>query len=184
LFKRILDNRFVRKVLETEEPPEHIARGVAIGSFIAVTPTVGFQIYLALLLATLARGNRVAAIAMTFILNPFIVIPPSYWYFPAYYLGLFLLGMEGVGFSQIIEVYESTGGLYELMSNLWSLGIVVYGPMLLGGTVMGVPIAFVMYHASLRLVVRHRARRAEESANKDAGGPSPPKDAVDDGKVS
>jgi len=92
LLKKFFNNRFTKKILEIEDTPERVARGVAVGSFIAVTPTVGFQIALAFAVATIARGNRLAAIAMTFVLNPFIVIPPSYWYFPAYYLGAFLLG--------------------------------------------------------------------------------------------
>jgi uncharacterized protein (DUF2062 family) len=95
LLGSLFRNRFLSKILETNDPPQRIARGVAAGTFIAVSPTVGFQTVLTLLLATLVRGNRLVAVAMTFVLNPFIFVPPSYWYFPSYYLGTFLLGMEG-----------------------------------------------------------------------------------------
>ncbi len=163
---RFFRNRFVSKILETDDPPNRVARGVAVGTFIAVTPTIGFMILLCLLFATLARGNRLAAVAMTFVLNPFIIIPPSYWYFPAYYLGAFLLGMDAVGFSRVLNAYESANGVYELLRNLWSLGIDVYGPMFLGSAIIGAPIAFLMYIVSLRIVKRHRAK--SETADNDA----------------
>lgn len=172
LLGRFFRNRFVSRILEADAPPERIARGAAVGSFVAVTPTIGFQILLTIMLATLVRGNRLAAVAMTFVLNPIIFVPPSYWYFPSYYLGTFLLGSDAVGFSRIAEAYESSTGLFTLLGNLWSLGIDVYGPMLLGSAVIGAPIALLMYCISLRIVVRHRAGQGEpgSSATGDMNG--------------
>ncbi len=167
LLKKFLDSRFTKKILETEDSPERIARGVAVGSFIAVTPTVGLQVCFALLAATIARGNRLAAVAMTFVLNPFIIVPPSYWYFPAYYLGAFLLGMEPVGFARVAQAYESSKGIFQLLGNLWSLGIDVYGPMLLGGAIIGVPVAFLMRHISLHIISRHRAKSLQQEKAED-----------------
>ena len=155
--------------MEADAPPERIARGVAVGSFIAVTPTVGIQLYLALAVATAVGGNRAAAVAMTFVLNPLIFVPPSWWYFPAYYIGTFLLNMEPVGLSAIIGAYHLeaagiAGKLSELAGNLWQLGLGVFGPMLLGGAVMGVPIALLMYRLSFRLIVSYRRKREAQAA--------------------
>ena len=165
-------NRFVKKILETNDHPKRIARGVAVGTFIAVSPTIGFQISLALLFAIIIRANRLAAIAMTFVLNPLIFVPPSYWYFPAYYLGTFLLGMDTVGFSRVTYAYKSSTGFFDLLGNLWSLGIEIYGPMFLGSVVIGLPFAILMYHISLRTVLRHRAKqkKPEGGATDTANG--------------
>jgi len=155
-------SRFVdkfKKILEAKDLPQRIARGVAIGSFIAVTPTIGLQSVLALLVATCARANRAAALAMTVILNPIGIIPPGLWYLPAYYLGTFLLRMDPVGFSRAVEVYESPNGVFDKMGMLWSLGTEVYGPLLLGGMVMGTLVGLLMYFISLRLVLRYAERR-------------------------
>ncbi len=170
LFRNFFKNRFVNKILEAGDPPGRIARGVGIGSFIAVTPTVGFQIPLTLLTATLLRGNRLVAVAMTFFLNPFIMIPPSYWYFPAYYIGTFCLGLEPIGLSRITQAYnlQSSGFFnktYELLGNLWSLGADIYLPMLLGGVIMGVPVSFALYKISYRIAERHRKKQQESQDN-------------------
>lgn len=171
---RFFKNRFVNKLLETDDPPDRIARGVAVGSFIAITPTVGFQISLALLCAIVARGNRIAAVAMTFVLNPFIIVPPSYWYFPAYYLGAFILGMDPVGFSRVTQVYETSSGLFELLGNLWSLGLEIYGPMLVGGVIIAAPVALLMYRVSLGIISRHRAKReSRDGGAAETGGQHP-----------
>ena len=178
MFKKILNNRFIKKALETNDPPERIARGVALGSFIAVTPTIGFQIYLCLLVALIIKANRLAAVAMTFVLNPLIIIPPSYWYFPAYYLGAYVLGMESVGLERIKDAYRTATGLFDLLGNLWSLGIDVYGPMMLGGLIMGLPLGLVTYHLSLKILKR-RVNQAQEIPQ-EAGlteEPSPETDA-------
>jgi len=169
LFGKFLKNRFISRILETGDPPERVARGVGVGSFIAVTPTVGLQIPLTLLAATLFRGNRAAAVAATFVLNPFIIVPPSYWYFPAYYIGAFLMGMDPVGFSRVVQAYhlESSGffsQVGELLGNLWSLGVDVYGPMLLGGVIMGVPVALAMYKISYRIALRRKHGQPKDAA--------------------
>lgn len=179
MFAKILRNRFIRKVLETEDPPERIARGVAVGSFIAVTPTIGLQIYLAVLLATLIRANRVAAVTMTFVLNPLIFVPPSYWYFPAYYIGTFILRIDGPGFSQIADTYGSSEGFFDLLGRVWSLGLEIYGPMIVGGVVMGVPLAFLMYKVSLRIVSRHRSEQTSTASEKPSSG-APEKEIADE----
>jgi uncharacterized protein (DUF2062 family) len=168
--RRFFNNRFVARILETQDSPKRVARGAALGSFIAVTPTVGVQIPLTLLTATVLRGNRLIAVAMTFVLNPFIIVPPSYWYFPAYYLGAFLLGAETVGLSRITLAYSSAEGLFDLLGNLWALGLDIYGPMLLGGAIIGIPIAFLMYWISLRIALRRQARRAEAADARAADG--------------
>jgi uncharacterized protein (DUF2062 family) len=189
LFGKFFRNRFVNKILEAGDPPTRIARGVGVGSFVAVTPTVGFQIPLTLLVATLLRGNKLAAVAATFVLNPFIIVPPSYWYFPAYYIGAFLMRMDPVGFSRVTQAYHlKSSGFFsqagELIGNLWSLGMDIYGPMLLGGALMGVPVALAMYKISYRIASRHGSRQPEGAAPstgaKDGGIPPAPSGSEDE----
>ena len=50
--------------------PEEIAKGVALGIFIGMTPTFGFQMAIALLFAYLLRENRLAAILGVWVTNP------------------------------------------------------------------------------------------------------------------
>jgi uncharacterized protein (DUF2062 family) len=59
------------RLLRLRGHPRAIARGLAFGTFAGFFPLFGLPIIIALVLATLFRGNRIAAIAATWISNPF-----------------------------------------------------------------------------------------------------------------
>ncbi len=61
-----------------------MARGVAVGLFVALTPTVGFQTLLMLVFCVLLRGNFIAAFAVSWISNPLTLTP--------LYLGYYVVG--------------------------------------------------------------------------------------------
>ncbi len=58
--------------------PETIARGVAIGLFIGLTPTFGIQTVLMVAVCILLSGNFPVAFVSSFVANPF-TIGPLYW---------------------------------------------------------------------------------------------------------
>ena len=68
--------------------PEAIARGVAVGLFVGLTPTVGFQTVLMITACILVAGNFPVAFAVSWVSNPFTVAP-LYW-------GFHSLGMAAV----------------------------------------------------------------------------------------
>jgi len=68
--------------------PEAIARGVAVGLFVGLTPTVGFQTVFMITACILVAGNFPAAFAVSWVSNPFTVAP-LYW-------GFHTLGMVAV----------------------------------------------------------------------------------------
>jgi len=72
--------------------PEPVARGLAIGAFVALTPTAGFQTVLMVVACIVLRANFPAAFAISWISNPF-TIAPLYWAF--HELGETLLGVAG-----------------------------------------------------------------------------------------
>lgn len=61
--------RAVRVLLRHSEP-EMVALGAAVGVFVAMLPCVGFQMVLALLIATALGANRLAAGAFVWVSNP------------------------------------------------------------------------------------------------------------------
>ena len=60
--------------------PEAVARGVAVGLFVGLTPTVGGQTLLMVLGCAVTRGNFPSAFAVSWVSNPFTVAP-LYWLF-------------------------------------------------------------------------------------------------------
>lgn len=55
-----------------------MARGVAVGLFVGLTPTVGFQTVLMIIGCMIARGNFLAAFVVSWVSNPF-TMGPLYW---------------------------------------------------------------------------------------------------------
>lgn len=66
-----------------------VARGVAVGLFVGLTPTVGFQTLLMLGLCAVLRGNLIAAFAVSWVSNSVTITP--------LYLGYYLLGEHVAG---------------------------------------------------------------------------------------
>jgi uncharacterized protein (DUF2062 family) len=114
---------------------DSVARGLALGVFIGFTPTFGLQIFLALALAYLLRQNKLATFIGVWVTNP-LTAPLIYGL--EYEVGRILLGMQGV---------------YAFDFHLsWHLGARVFGPLLLGSVVLGLPSAIIAYALGLRFV--------------------------------
>lgn len=62
-------------VLHADDTPHRIALGVAIGTFVAITPTPGIQMALTIALAALLRANKVVGLPMTWVSNPLTAVP-------------------------------------------------------------------------------------------------------------
>lgn len=75
---RRLQQIVIHNILHLDDTPHRIAWGVFIGTVVAFTPTLGFQIVLYLALAALLRANKVSGIPMLFISNPFTAVPVYY----------------------------------------------------------------------------------------------------------
>ncbi|MBI5888745.1 MAG: DUF2062 domain-containing protein [Deltaproteobacteria bacterium] len=70
--------RFVYlKIIRLSDPPERIARGVAIGVLMGILPTFGLGVFLSLGAAFAFRANKAAAVLGSMIMNPFT--SPFFW---------------------------------------------------------------------------------------------------------
>lgn len=165
--------RLIVRILELEDTPERIAWGVALGTFIGMTPTVGLQMTIAVGVATFLRGNRLAAVAMVWISNPLTVVP-IYWI--DHIVGAVILRTDVLSISDIAKAleFESTtvfGIFFEFLTNLGKLTWSVFPSMLLGGVILGVLLAFPAYYLMLRAVRGYRARKvASEREKGEASG--------------
>ncbi|MCA9531331.1 MAG: DUF2062 domain-containing protein [Myxococcales bacterium] len=87
LWKR-LKEVVVHRILGVDDTPHRIAWGVFIGTVIAWTPTLGFQMMLYFACATLLRANKISGMPILFISNPFTAVPVYYF---AYRVGSVVL---------------------------------------------------------------------------------------------
>lgn len=161
----------VDKILGVHDSPHRIALGVAIGIFVAWTPTIGFQMALALALSTLFRANKVVGVPLVWISNP-----ATLWiYIPNYILGCRLLGVTPTTDRLLAALVKAFGinesGLKErfltVVQTLWD----VLAPLMLGSVIIGAALGALCYAATykgVKVFQARRAARAEASAEGSA----------------
>ena len=156
----------IRRLLQLDDTPESIARGVALGIFIAMTPTVGVQMILVAIVHTLCRANRIAGFVMVYISNPVTMIP-IYWL--DYAIGWLVLqpisGIEWLGYQHFAELFDLSqaqglgSAATEFASRAVDLGVGIAGPLCLGGLILGTVCAVPTYPITLRLIRQQRQWR-------------------------
>jgi uncharacterized protein (DUF2062 family) len=152
----------LRRVLRLRASPHEIALGCAAGAFISITPLLGVQTLLAIVLATLLRASVPAAILGTFVGNP--LSWPFIWA-STYAMGLQIVGLNGVFDPAVFqrdmsvlwsEVLERSPHVLDATATLlWPL----LWPMLAGSVPVGLLTGAVVYYISRNLVSAWRARR-------------------------
>ena len=108
--------------------PEQLARGLALGLFVAFTPTIGAQMLIVCLLMPFYPGNLPIALAACWLTNPVTAAPV---YYAEYKVGEWLLAFLGYHhsgeFTANITSFSDIGGALVLGSLVSSLALAVAG---------------------------------------------------------
>ena len=80
------------RILHIDDTPHRIALGVAIGLFVALTPTISLQMIIAVGVAAILRANKAVVIPLVWITNPLTAVPIFY---ANYRIGAAILNGEG-----------------------------------------------------------------------------------------
>ncbi|MBE9168040.1 DUF2062 domain-containing protein [Pleurocapsales cyanobacterium LEGE 06147] len=135
------------RLLRWQGKPEFIARGLALGVFSGCFPFFGLQIIIGVILATLLRGNKVAAAAATWISNPFTYVPLFIF---NYQVGKFILGIE-------IELDKQLD--LDSFSSFMELGFSFAATLVFGCFMVGLIVSLLTYFVSLHFFKRFRQKR-------------------------
>lgn len=164
--------RRLREMLHTllmlDDTPHRIALGMAIGLFIAWTPTVGIQMLLSIPITWLARANRIAGLIGVYLSNPFTFLP-MYWI--DYRLGAIVL-KDPLTFAefQTIVAGDGTSGWLDVFAKV---GVELAVPMFVGGIILGAITSVLGYAGTHWLVSRfHRDGNRESLPITSAPGRS------------
>jgi uncharacterized protein (DUF2062 family) len=141
---------FMRHVKALQGEPHHVARGMAVGVFVAFTPTIPFHTLLSITLAFVFRGSKPAALIGSWLSNP-LTIPGLYY--GSYRMGVILLGHQ-------IPMGLQYGQFKDVTTMGWSVACA----MIAGGALLGILPAVGGYFITLRLFRRIRARRIDALA--------------------
>jgi len=124
-----------RRFLKIRGTPREIALGFALGIFVAMSPTMGFQMAIAIPIAALFKWNKLAAAMAVWVSNP---LTAPFIYGPTYFVGAKLLGMS-LGLNAADAASRST------MLAFAEKAPKIFGAMTLGGVVLGLPLAVISY---------------------------------------
>ena len=147
-----ISRKFFSRIKKLKGDPDYVAKGMAIGVFISITPTIPFHTVLALLLAFSLNGSKPAAVIGVWFSNP-ITIP--FLYLASYKAGGFLLG-NSIPFDQ----------KYDSLLELMKLGMDVTLAMLVGGIIIGIPPALLTYGITKKIFVKIHSKKARLSKSK------------------
>ncbi len=163
-FKRFFYRRFIKPIVTAHDTPHAVALGMAVGMFVALTPTIGVQMIIAAFICTLLGANRLVAVAMVWLSNP-LTAAPIYWF--DHYLGIQILGGADVEMWVISENISQVG-----LTDWWAITKVLTGdifwPTMIGGAVFGLVIAAPLYPVAL-WALNARGRRIRERVHKILG---------------
>jgi hypothetical protein len=166
---RGLRHRLIRPILRERKPPEYTARSVLVGMVVAMTPTVGVQIPMVLLIWMAVHNvysrwdfNPVLASAWTFITN-IATLPFFYYLFVV--TGRVMLGrFENLkGFDTFRQrLGESLPQDAGWLDSLWIYTIALFDnfglPLFVGSIPWAILGGWLGYRWSLRLVTNYRVR--------------------------
>lgn len=153
--------------------PHTIAIGVACGTLLSFTPLFGLHIALAMFIAYALRGNIIAAFIATWVGNP-ITFP--FIATAAMQTGWKILGIDAKSedFNGITRDFKNAlGDIWAYIKSLVGYGhasldgisrfyFEVFLPYLIGGVILGIPAAIVMYLISRPAIGAYQHRRREK----------------------
>lgn len=175
---RRLQQLIVHRFLHLDDTPHRIALGVAIGLFVALTPTVGLQMVIGAMLAWLLRANKVPAIGLAWITNPFTIVPVFYFNWCVGHALMYreIEGDDAVR-NRIADTVAEFGGFTGAMGRLfdWSfweklvapLGAIA-GELIVGSILVATVAGLSGYLLTYGGVRRYRERRLVRQHKREA----------------
>lgn len=143
------------RFLKIRGNPREIALGFALGLFVGMTPFMGLHTAIAVPLAALLKWNKFSAALAVWISNP---LSAPVIYSITYYTGARVLFIQN-GY-RLPSTFDLDALLYILRGAPEIIGV-----LLIGGIVVGLPVAALGYYFALKAIVEYREsirRKIEE----------------------
>lgn len=173
--------RLYIRLLKIRGEPKEIALGFALGIFIGMTPTIGFQMAIAIPLASLLTWNKISAAIGVWISNP---LTAPFIYTLTYYLGSNLLGLSeqhnvGAMISLLSDIpciiWRSIIGkapenmeLAKTLTDILSQTSIFLWACAIGGVIVGLPLAVAAYYFSFSAVKKYQIQIRQKLAAQKA----------------
>jgi uncharacterized protein (DUF2062 family) len=160
---------FVHGIFHLDDTPHRIALGVAIGMFVAWTPTIPFQMMLTVALCFVLRANKVVGLPFVWLTNPVTLLPV---YTPNLFVGQWLLGKPVGDFSQLQAALDVNGSILERGQEFFDAILPIFMELWIGSLVVAAILGVGSYFTFYQLTMTYRRRHADRLAKKHpAPGP-------------
>ncbi len=156
------------QILHADDSPHRLALGIALGFFVAWTPTIGLQMVIVVLLATALRANNRVGIALVWVSNPLTLIPI---YLPNYWIGHNILKLfcdrpapDYSALKQILLELFQFGNFFthfyqaSFWRDMWALFLNVSFDLWIGSLIAGLFLGALSYIISYKSIVWYRTR--------------------------
>ena len=151
-------------LLHLDDPPWRIALALAVGVFVSVTPFYGLHTLLSILVATVARLNKVATVTGAWLNLP--------WFAPFVYAAALKLGTAIVpdpdgsrrAWLALVLAQPSGLGWRDVLALLDHLSVT----LLVGTTIVGAIAGVVTYVVAFWIISWQRTRRRAGSSAEDS----------------
>ncbi|HUW56274.1 MAG TPA: DUF2062 domain-containing protein [Planctomycetota bacterium] len=151
---------FVVWLMMLNDTPHSIAMGVAVGLFVALTPTMGIQMLFVAFVSLFIRCNRTAGMSIVWVTNPLTSVPI---FFGNYVIGTWLLRMTPLSWPSFWQRFRDAFAydrwyerLIAMFRALGRLSLDLAGPLWLGSIVVAAAVSVPAYFVVRRAVVAHR----------------------------
>jgi uncharacterized protein (DUF2062 family) len=156
----------VYRILGVKDSPHRIALGVAVAFFVAWTPTLGFQMIIAITLASLLGGNRAVTVPVVWITNPVTAVPLYYtnWCF-GHMIRFRSLDFDPTVRSTLAKLMAWKGGPISFLQSFfdvswWREAVMLLADLgidlWLGSVVLGLIVSSLSYPVCFWCVVAYR----------------------------
>ena len=138
--------------------PFVLARGIAIGTFIGLTPTIPFHTILIIFFCAVGRGHLVAGLVVSLLVSNPLTIPLQYYI--SWKVGTILTG-SSLSWEQVkyLMGIASDVSMFEAVKLIYINSFRSMVSVLLGGIVFSLPFAIISYFSALYLYIRRQKRR-------------------------
>lgn len=147
------------RFLRLQGNPGEIARGVAIGTFIGITPTIPLHTVLILLITIMLRASKMAGIVASYVVsNPFTFFIQ---YYLSWRIGNWLMPYDLTWdkVHSIMAVISGHSDLTTTLSTISKLGWQAASVMVVGGVVLALPFTVASYLYALSFFQKLRQKR-------------------------
>ena len=166
--RALIHERIVQPIIASNAPVSQLSWGIAVGTFVGLTPTMGVQMYLAAMIWAVSRYilqfpfNLPVAVALVWITNPITVVPIYYVFLVTG--SLLLQHGEALSYAHFAENFQRIAAMEDTLESIVEgtrfLLVDLGWPMVVGGLAYAVPGAIFGYFLTSRLVTLHRRQKA------------------------